>query len=212
MELAEKLIERAEPIRQVAHDRGAAAVARGGAVVARIRELRAPAEPDRLLRYQDELRAAVGTDPRREVARLSNIASAYRRRDELPQAMVSATRALEVARELEDERLVGLALNGLALVQSRHPVPGPAVASFVEAREIFRRAGDAQIEGQVLANLGTLYARLGETQSARATWAEALGTLDPDSSAHERLSAWLAAHPEADPAEDETAERPNLES
>ncbi len=91
-------------------------------------------------------------------------------------------------------------------MQARHPVPEPALVSFTEARELFHRLGDRQIEGQILANLGGVLSRLGDRQAARASWAEALGLLAPDSSAYEQLEAWLAAHPEADPAEDETAE------
>jgi tetratricopeptide (TPR) repeat protein len=160
------------------------------------------------VRYQDELREVVGSDRRREIARLSNLASAYRRGDELAEAQVCAARAVEVARELGDERLVGLTLNGLGLIQTHHPVVDPALVSFTEAREIFRRLDDGQIEGQVLANLGCVYARLGDGQAARAVWAEALGLLAPDSSAHEKLAEWLSSHPRADPAEDETAEGP----
>jgi tetratricopeptide (TPR) repeat protein len=164
--------------------------------------------PEPVERYQDELRQVAGSDRRREIARLSNLASAYRRGDDLAEAQVCATRAVEVARELGDDRLLGLALNGLGLVQSRHPVVEPAIVSFTEARETVRRLGDTQIEGQVLANLGRIFARLGDRQAARAVWAEALGLLAPDSSAHEKLAAWLEAHPEVDPAEDETAEGP----
>jgi tetratricopeptide (TPR) repeat protein len=156
--------------------------------------------------YQEELRAAAGSDPKREVVRLSNLASAYRRRDELPQAQVCAKRAVEAARELGDERLLSLTLNGLGLVQARHPVPGPALVSFEEAREVAARIGDRQIEGKILTNFGTVHVRLGDRQASRAAWAEALAALDPDSSAHEELSAWLDAHPDADPAEEETAE------
>jgi tetratricopeptide (TPR) repeat protein len=166
---------------------------------------RPAAEP--LERYQDELRRVAGNDRRREIARLSNLASAYRRRGELAEAQVCATRAVDVARDVGDERLVGLTLNGLGLVQARHPVPDHAIVPFTEAREIFRRLGDRQIEGQVLANLGGVYAALGDRQAARAVRAEALGALATDSSAYEKLAAWLAAHPDADPAEDETAER-----
>ena len=70
--------------------------------------------------------------------------------EELAEAQVCATRAVEVAREVGDERLVGLAVNRLGLVQTRHPVAEPALVSFTEARELFRRLGDSQIEGQVL--------------------------------------------------------------
>jgi tetratricopeptide (TPR) repeat protein len=208
--LAERVTSRTEPLRRMA--RGAVAVAaphvttaaRSWAAWARGPRRAAPGEP--VERYQEELRAASGTDRRREIARLSNLASAYRRRGEQAHAQVCATRAVEVAREVGDERLLGLTLNGLGLVQARHPVLEPALVSFTEAREVFRRVGDRQIEGQVLANLGSVYARLGDRQAARAVWAEALGLLAEDSSAHERLAEWLADHPEADPAADETAE------
>lgn len=208
--LTERVTSRAEPLRRVA--RGAvdaaaphvSAAAKSWAAWAGGSRRGAEAAP--VERYQDELREAAGSDRRREIVRLSNLASAYRRRDELAEAQVCATRAVEVAREVGDERLVGLAVNGLGLVQTRHPVAEPALVSFTEARELFRRLDDSQIEGQVLANLGGVYARLGDRQAARAVWAEALGLLSADSSAHEKLAAWLAVHPEADPAEDETAE------
>jgi tetratricopeptide (TPR) repeat protein len=210
--LTERVTSRAEPIRRVAREAVAAAAphvsaaARSWADWAGGSRRRAEAEP--LERYQDELRQVAGSDRRREIARLSNLASAYRRRDELAEAQVCAARAVEVAREVGDERLTGLTLNGLGLVQARHPVAEPALVSFTEARELFRRLGDSQIEGQVLANLGRVYAGLGDRQAARAVWAEALDLLSADSSAHEKLAAWLAAHPDADPAEDETAEGP----
>jgi tetratricopeptide (TPR) repeat protein len=209
--LAEQVTSRTEPLVRVARE--AAAVA-GPHVKTAARSWaswaggsRRGAAPEPVERYQDELRAAAGNDRRREIVRLSNLASAYRRRDELADALVCATRAVDVARDVGDDRLVGLTLNGLGLVQTRHPVVEPAIVSFTEAREVFRRLGDRQIEGQVLANLGAVYARLGDRQAAFAVWAEALGMLAADSSAHERLAEWLALHPEADPAEDETAER-----
>jgi tetratricopeptide (TPR) repeat protein len=209
--LAEKLTIRAEPIRRAV--RAALESARPHVTAAsrswvawiersRRKDAALPVE-----RYQDELRQAAGNDRRREIVRLSNLASAYRRRGELAEAQVCSTRALEVAREVGDERLLGLALNGLGLVQARHPVPGPAIASLEEAREIFRRLGDRQIEGKILVNLGTLRSRLGDREAARAIWAEALSALAPDSSAHAELAAWLSSHPDADLAEDETAER-----
>jgi tetratricopeptide (TPR) repeat protein len=214
--LTEKVTSSTAPIRRVAREAVAAtaphfqeAAASWAAWARRSRRDRAGGQVER---YQDELRAAAGTNRRREIARLSNLASAYRRRDELAEAQVCATRAVEVARDAGDERLIGLTLNGLGLVQARHPVAEPALASFTEAREIFRRAGDRQIEGQVLANLGAVYAGLGDRQAARAVWSEALSLLALDSSAHEKLEAWLADHPDADPAEDETAEgQPSVE-
>jgi tetratricopeptide (TPR) repeat protein len=207
--LAEKVTSRTEPIRRAVRE----AVALAGphfAAASRSWAAWAHGSPRRgvksLERYQDELREAAGTDRRREIVRLSNLASAYRRRDELAEAQVCATRAVEVAREEDNERLIGLTLNGLGLVQSRHPVAEPALASFEEARAILRRIGDRQIEGQVLANLGSVHIRLGDRQAARAVWEEALGVLAPDSSAHEELAAWLASH-DAEVSEEETAER-----
>ncbi len=209
--------DRTEPIRRVAREAVSTAGATAGShfveagrswsAWASARSGRSrPATPP-VERYQDELRAAAGSDRRLEIARLSNLASAYRRGGELAEAQICATRAVEIAREIDDERLVGLTLNGLGLVQALHPVLEPAIASLSEAREVFARIGDRQIEGQILVNLGTVHARLGDRQAARASWAEALGVLAPDSSAHEKLATWLDTHPDADPAEDETAER-----
>jgi tetratricopeptide (TPR) repeat protein len=214
--LTERVAGSTEPIQRVARETVAVAAphfqAAAASWAAWARGSRRDRATEQVERYQDELRAAAGTDRRREIARLSNLASAYRRRDELAEAQVCATRAVEVAREAGDERLIGLTLNGLGLVQARHPVAEPSLASFTEAREIFRRVGDSQIEGQVLANLGKVYAGLGDRQAARALWSEALGLLAPDSSAHEKLATWLADHPAADPAEDETAEgQPSVE-
>jgi tetratricopeptide (TPR) repeat protein len=212
--LAEKITSRAEPIRRVAREAVALAAPHVGAAARSWAEWvgRSRREaPKPVERYQDELREAAGSDRRRETVRLSNLASAYRRRGELAEAQVCATRALEVAREIGDERLLGLTLNGLGLVQARHPVPEPAIASFEEAREIFRRLGDRQIEGQVLVNLGSLYQRAGDAETARALWAESLATLAPDSSAHEELAAWLATRPAAEPAEVDLAEAETAE-
>jgi tetratricopeptide (TPR) repeat protein len=210
--LVDRVTDRAQPLRRLA-GAGYAAVAPHFSTateswVAWARGSRRGSPPRPVERYQDELREAAGSHPRREIARLSNLASAYRRSGDLSEAQVCAARAVEAARDLGDERLVGLTLNGLGLVQTLHPVVEPALVSLTEARELFRRLGDSQIEGQVLANLGGVYARLGDRQAARAVWAEALGLLAPDSSAHEKLAAWLAEHPQADPAEDETAEGP----
>src|SRR5215210_7188054 len=123
--LTERITGRTGPLRRVVHravDVAAphvAVAAKSWAAWARGPRRCVAAEP--LERYQDELRAAAGSDRRREIVRLSNLASAYRRRDELAEAQVCATRAVEVAREVADERLVGLTLNGLGLVQARHP-------------------------------------------------------------------------------------------
>jgi tetratricopeptide (TPR) repeat protein len=215
--LADKVTRRTEPVRRVARQAVASAAPHFAEArrswAAWAKGSRARAVPLSVERYQDELREAAGSDRRRETVRLSNLASAYRRRGELAEAQVCATRALAVAREVGDERLLGLTLNGLGLVQARQPVVEPAIVSFEEAREIFRRFGDRQIEGQVLVNLGSLYERAGDRERARALWAESLATLAPDSSAHEELAAWLAARPESEPvevdlAEAETAEDP----
>jgi len=207
--LADKLSERAAPAGRLVRagaDRIGPPFREAAASWARV--IRATTSPgvDRVARYQDDLREAAGADPRREVARLNNLASTYRRSGDLTNARVCATRALEVARGAGDLRLLGLTLNGIGLIQAAQPAPTPAIATFEEARAVVRRLGDRQVEGQILANLGTVHDRLGARDRARATWAEALATLADDSSAFERLSDWLAAHPASDPAEDETAD------
>jgi tetratricopeptide (TPR) repeat protein len=213
--LAEKITTRAEPVRRVARQVVASAaphfVEARRSWAAWVKGSRARLGPLPVERYQDDLREAAGNNPRRETVRLSNLASAYRRRGELADAQVCATRALEVARELGDERLLGLTLNGLGLVQARHPVVEPAIASFEEARALFRRLGDRQIEGQILVNLGSLYERAGDGGTARALWSESLATLAPDSSAHEELSSWLGTRPHAEPVEVDLAEAETAE-
>jgi tetratricopeptide (TPR) repeat protein len=213
--LAEKVTSRTEPVRRVARQVVANAAPhfvearRSWAAWAKGSRTRAGSQS--VERYQDELREAAGSNRRRETVRLSNLASAYRRRGELAEAQVCATRALAVARELGDERLLGLTLNGLGLIQARQPVVEPAIASFEEAREVFRRLGDRQIEGQVLVNLGSLYERAGDAEAARTLWAESLATLAPDSSAHEELAAWLATRPAPEPVEVDLAEAETAE-
>lgn len=208
--LTDVLGGRAASVRRAARERIATVAPRVRALAGSLERLRRPAAvrvAPPVSRYQDDLSGLGTGDRRHEIVRLSNLGSAYRRAGELADAQICAARALEVAREIGDARLLGLTLNGLGLVQSAQPLPAPAVTAFEEAREIFRTLGDRQIEGQILANLGNVYSRLGDRQTAKATWAEALSALAPDSSAHESLAAWLASHPDADPAEDETAER-----
>jgi tetratricopeptide (TPR) repeat protein len=213
--LAEKVTSRTEPVRRVARQVVASAapyfVEARRSWAAWAKGSRPKVGSQSVERYQDELREAAGSDRRREIVRLSNLASAYRRRGELAEAQVCATRALADAREHGNERLLGLTLNGLGLIQARQPVVEPAIASFEEAREIFRRLGDRQIEGQILVNLGSLYERSEDGETARALWAESLATLAPDSSAHEELAAWLAARPAAEPVEIDLAEAETAE-
>ena len=66
-----------------------------------------------------------------------------------------------------------------------------AVRCYEEALNMAQQLGDAQIEGQVLANLGTAYNRQGRRSEARRLWEQALGMLTPGTSAHRDLSRHL---------------------
>jgi tetratricopeptide (TPR) repeat protein len=133
----------------------------------------------------------VSVDRQREALRL-NAAGVQLRRNASPvQAAERHRMALEILRELGDQRAVALTLNNLALALSHVGDDAAAVELFHEAATILGELGDEQHEGQVIANLGLAHRRHGRAEEADNVLQLALAKLTPASNAYRTVEAEL---------------------
>ena len=83
-------------------------------------------------------------------------------------------RALELARDVADRRLEGLALQGLGDSAFARGAYDEAVEHYREALDLHRTLGNAHYEGVLLGNLATALHRTGEFESAERRYDESL--------------------------------------
>ena len=89
------------------------------------------------------------------------------RLDRLAEARAEYELALGIARELGNASVEGIALQAIAGVQARMPGERPAArATYAQAIEAYRRAGDRAEESAVLAALGVMAIQDGDLAAA----------------------------------------------
>jgi tetratricopeptide (TPR) repeat protein len=96
------------------------------------------------------------------------------------QAIGYYEQALEIAREIGDQRNEGAHLGNLGNAYAALGDVRQAIGYYEQALEIAREIGDRRMEGNALGNLGLAYAALGDAEKARQCVAEleALGMED----------------------------------
>ncbi len=89
-------------------------------------------------------------------------------------AQVCLTRAVELAREIGRPALIGEGLRYLSMLASNNGDFPTSLKYAAEAREVFARAGDTELEGTALAQGATTYFNLGRYAEAQAALEETL--------------------------------------
>ena len=89
-------------------------------------------------------------------------------------AHVCLTRAVELAREIGRPALIGEGLRYLAMLASNNGDFPASLEYAAEAREVFARAGDTELESTALAQGATTYFNLGRYAEAQAALEETL--------------------------------------
>ena len=100
-------------------------------------------------------------------------------------------KALEIVRELGDERGEALTLNSLALAVARGGDDDTALAHFGRSVALLRELDDAQTEGQVVANIGLVHGRRGRRQQSAECLRAALEKLSPETPDYRRVEEHL---------------------
>ena len=134
-------------------------------------------------------RSAVGR--RRQAARLNARGASERRRGEIRAAVDHHRKALEIVRELGDERGEALTLNSLALAVARGGDDDAALAHFGRSLALLRELDDEQTEGQVVANIGLVHGRRGRRQQSAECLRAALEKLSPETPDYRRVEEHL---------------------
>ncbi len=89
-------------------------------------------------------------------------------------AQVCLTRAVELAREIGRPALIGEGLRYLSMLASNNGDFPTSLTYSAEAREVFARAGDTELESTALAQGATTYFNLGRYAEAQAALEETL--------------------------------------
>jgi tetratricopeptide (TPR) repeat protein len=130
-------------------------------------------------------------DPRERAHELNQLGAQLRRDGEPEQAAERHRAALEIVRDLGDERAEALTLNNLGLALAHSGAEAAAVEHLEQAVDVLRELGDEEHEGQVIANLGIVYRRQGQSEEAATLFQEALEKLPPASPAYRQVEEEL---------------------
>lgn len=109
-----------------------------------------------------------------EAGILESLGFAYRRLNDLPEALNSHREALAIRRELGDTRGEASALNALGLLALRTRRLRDAEEQFVRAMAIFHELGAAHWEAVTRANLATVHFEAGRLTEAESNLEQAL--------------------------------------
>ena len=131
------------------------------------------------------------TGRRRQAARLNARGASERRRGDIRAAVDHHRKALEIVRELGDERGEALTLNSLALAVARGGDDDAALAHFGRSLALLRELDDEQTEGQVVANIGLVHGRRGRRQQSAECLRAALEKLSPETPDYRRVEEHL---------------------
>jgi tetratricopeptide (TPR) repeat protein len=126
----------------------------------------------------------LGKRRRSRALRLNELGSELRRRGDHERAAEQHRVALEIARDVGDERAEALTLNNLALALAQAGADAEAVRHLERALAVLRELGDEKHEARVIANLGIVHRRQGHSEEAVTLLHEALHKLPPDSTAY----------------------------
>jgi len=127
----------------------------------------------------------------REALQLNAEGTRRRRSESYEEAVELHQNALEILREVGDQRAVALTLNNLALAVSHTDGDGTAIGLFEEAASILHELGDEEHEGRVIANLGLTHRRLGRREQSDNVLQLALTKLAPTSREYQTVEAEL---------------------
>lgn len=160
--------------------------ARGIARRAKASAARVPRSPEAVVgsMYRVGLLQVRSLDPRRRAEALNQLGARLRRDGDPELAAEQHRAALEIIRDLGDQRAEALTLNNLGLALAHSGADRAAVEYLEQAVDVLRSLGDEEHEGQAIANLGLVYRRQGQTDEAATLFQEALGKLPPASPAH----------------------------
>ncbi len=136
-------------------------------------------------------RASDSSDRMREALQLNAEGTRCRRRESYEEAVDLHQNALEILREVGDQRAVALTLNNLALAVSHTDGDRAAIGLFEEAVSILHELGDEEHEGRVIANLGLTHRRLGRREQSDNVLQLALTKLAPTSREYQTVEAEL---------------------
>ena len=128
---------------------------------------------------------------RRQALELNQLGTQLRREGAHEQAAEQHRAALEIVRDLGDQRAEALTLNNLALALAHSGSEEAAVEHLEHAREVLHELGDEEHEGQVIANLGLVHRRQGHSEEAVTLLHEALDKLPPGSTAYRQVEEEL---------------------
>ncbi len=127
----------------------------------------------------------------RKALRLNERGAQLRRRGNPEQAVEQHRVALEIVRELGDQRAEAMTLNNLGLAFAQGGAETVAVQYLEQAATVLRELGDEVHEGQVIANLGLVHRRQGHSEEAMTLLHEALDKLPPESPAYRKVEEQL---------------------
>lgn len=168
--------------------------ARGVATRARKTAARVPREPDALVSsmYRLGLLRLESLDASRRAQALNQLGARLRRQGDAEQAAQQHRQALEIVRDLGDQRAEAMTLNNLGLALASSGAEGAAVEYLEQAVDVLRELGDEEHEGQAIANLGLVYRRQGQGDEAATLFQEALEKLPPASPAYRQVEEELS--------------------
>lgn len=141
--------------------------------------------------YRVGLLKVHSVDPGRRAEELNQLGARLRREGNAEEAAQQHRAALEIVRDLGDQRAEALTLNNLGLALANSGAEGAAVEYLEQAVDVLRELGDEEHEGQAIANLGLVYRRQGETDEATTLFQEALQKLPPASPAYRQVEKEL---------------------
>jgi tetratricopeptide (TPR) repeat protein len=154
---------------------------------------RVPHSPEAVVgsMYRVGLLQVRSIDPGTRAQELNQLGARLRRQGDPEQAAEQHREALEIVRDLGDQRAEALTLNSLGLALAHSGAEHAAVEYLEQAVDVLRELGDEEHEGQAIANLGLVYRRQGQADEAATLFQEALEKLPPSSPAHRRIEEEL---------------------
>ncbi len=105
---------------------------------------------------------------------LGNLGNAYANLADLRRAMACYQQALEISRQLRDERAVAQVLANMGSAMVELGDARMAITYSEQALQKFRSLGDRRDEGQTLSNFGNAYAKLGDLRRAVTYYEQSL--------------------------------------
>jgi len=168
--------------------------ARNLATRAKASAAKVPRSPEAVMgsMYRVGLLRVQPLDPSRLAQELNELGARLRREGDPEQAAEQHRAALDIVRDLGDQRAEAMTLNNLGLALASSGAERAAVEYLERAVDVLRQLGDEEHEGQAIANLGLVYRRQGQADEAATLFQEALQKLPPASPAYRQVEKELA--------------------